>query len=121
MDAFDAAGLGESDGIGWIFSIERYDQAAYEEYLKYDFSGRYVFAKDDEWYYCRCIPTDVRFYPTGNDADEDRWIELNEKLVPAVMADFLERNSLESLSKRIIAKNGKKYNQGKRQESRGIL
>ena len=96
VEAFDKNGDG-SDGMGWIFSIERYDQAAYEDYLKYDFSGRYVFAKDDEWYYCRCIPTDVRFYPTGNKEDEERWLELNEDLVPAVMDDFITRNSLEAL------------------------
>ena len=98
VEAFEAAGLGENDGMGWIFSIVRYDRAEYEDYRNQDHSGRSVFAKDDVWYYCCCTPTDERFYPTGNASDQQRWDVLNSALVSEVMTDFIERNQLEPVN-----------------------
>ena len=98
VEAFSAAGLGEDDSVGWIFSIVRFDQAEYEAYLSHDHSGQAVFAKDDMWYYCRLMPTDVRFYPTGNGSDQQRWEVLNSVLVSEVMTDFIERNDLQPVN-----------------------
>lgn len=91
-EAFAAADLGENDDMGWLFSLVRWDQARYEEYLGEDGSGINVFAQDDTWYYVCVQPTDVTFYPTGDKADQERWVVLNNTLAAVVKADFVTRN-----------------------------
>ena len=58
--SYEAAG--EDLEMGWICSLARYDQAAFEESLTADNSGRHFFARGDGWYYAVLTPTDVRFY-----------------------------------------------------------
>lgn len=91
--AFAAAGVGENDSMGLLFSIVRWDQARYEEYLGEDSSGADVFARDDTWYYVCVRFTDSTFWPTGDGADETRWEVLLTELPEAVKADFVARNS----------------------------
>ncbi len=86
---------------GYIFSIMRYSEARYEQFLGSDGSGESFFAKDDTYYYCWFTPTDVQFYyegahegDLGTDSDEWKaWRELNEKC-EAIRDDFIARNNL---------------------------
>lgn len=57
-----AGGTGGTEGMGWIFSMTRYDQIDFEQSLTEDNSGRSFFARGDGWYYACLTPTDVRFY-----------------------------------------------------------
>lgn len=93
-EAFAAAGVGEDDSMGLLFSLVRWDQARYEEYLGEDGSGADVFARDDTWYYVCVQPTDSTFYPTGDMADQERWEELLTELPATVKADFVTRNDV---------------------------
>ena len=67
VDAARAAGM-EFDGAGWLFGIERIDEAALQDLLCYtDLSGTEVFAKDGQGrYYLYCHPTDVRYVRENN-------------------------------------------------------
>lgn len=97
-EAFDAAGLGEDEWMGWLFTILRWDQAQYQQYLTEDGSGVDVFGKDDSNYYVCLQATDSTFYPTGNMEDQQRWEVLYTNLREEVKADCIARNQLESLS-----------------------
>jgi|GEM_PF-792793 len=91
----------DDTGLGWLFSIIRYDRVQYEQYLCADGSGLYFFAKNDEWYYGESHATDVRYYRTGDkyfDEDErSQWDALNV-LAVSILYDFVERNDLTSYS-----------------------
>ncbi len=83
------------DALGWIFSIQRYTAEEYEQYYRNSYSRQYVFAKDDTYYYCVLIPTDVQFPDPTNAAiiEELRNIELNK-----ITEDMIARNSLTAYS-----------------------
>ena len=53
----------DSSYAGFIFSIVRYTQAQYEQFLCSDGSGQSFFAKDNTYYYGWIVPTDVQFLP----------------------------------------------------------
>ena len=95
VEAYRASGQQEDPGVGFLFSITRMDRVALERLLCADHSGCRVFAQDENWYYCLVIPTDVRFYPTGDEADLERWEELSSRLPAQVQEEFLLRNALE--------------------------
>lgn len=96
--AFAAAGVGEDDSMGWIFSIVRRDQAWYDENVSSLFLGDERFAYDGTWYYCCIQSSDSTFYPTGDMADQERWEELWTTMVEEIKADFITRNSLMDLN-----------------------
>lgn len=87
-----------SGGLGWLFSLVRYDQAQYEQYLNGSHDGRSVFARDGEWYYCYATATDARFYSGGDELPFEetlaQWEMLNDQVCPSVRDNFIERNGL---------------------------
>ena len=96
VDAARAAGM-EFDGAGWLFGIERIDEAALQDLLCYtDLSGTEVFAKDGQGrYYLYCHPTDVRYVRENNEAmaaDQEIWSALNEWAWTTVRETFLREN-----------------------------
>lgn len=90
------ADFGEKGG-GWLFSINRLDQAQYEEYIGYDPAGASAFARDDEYYYLWLTATDVQFYRSGiaNYTVElmQPWNDLYTE-TEKIRDDFLQRNHL---------------------------
>lgn len=84
------------DGAGWLFGIARVDEAARQELLCYDMSGRELFARDsDGQYYVFCHPTDVRYVREDNEAmarDQEQWSQLNEWAWSSVRESFLAEN-----------------------------
>lgn len=88
-------------GIGWLFSLVRYDRTAYERWLCADGSGLSFFATDGTWYYGLCLPTDVRYYPSGDEStaeqEQAEWLRLST-LGDAVAEDFVTRNGLTAYS-----------------------
>jgi beta-lactamase regulating signal transducer with metallopeptidase domain len=97
VEAAAADGLDDS-GLGWLFSIVRYDLVRYERYLCADGSGLSFFAKDNEWYYGYHTASDVRFYRSGDgysdQAARAQWDLLNNQMGPSVRDDFVVRNHL---------------------------
>ena len=85
-------------GLGWLFSLLRYDQEQYEQYLNGSHDGRSVFAQDGEWYYCYTTATDARFYFGGGKLPIEealaQWEMLNDQVCPSIRDDFIERNGL---------------------------
>lgn len=92
-----AGGTGGIDGMGWLFSIVRYDQIAFEQSLGLDNSGRSFFARGDGWYYACLFPTDVRYYSEEADQTEALavWEGTNRRLPEEFLPDFTARNGLE--------------------------
>ena len=96
VEAAKAAGM-DYDGAGWLFGIERIDEAALQDLLCYtDLSGTEVFAKDAEGrYYVYCHPTDVRYVRASSEAmaaDQEIWTALNEWAWTTVRETFLREN-----------------------------
>ena len=88
-------------GIGWLFSLVQYDRTQYERWLCEDGSGRSFFATDGTWYYGLCLPTDVRYYPSGDpgtaEQEQAEWLRLCD-LGQRVADDFVRRNGLTAYS-----------------------
>ena len=79
-------------GAGWLFSIVRYNQAQYEQYLSGgDAPGRFFFAKDDTYYYGYFRPTDVQHFDQN---DMVIFNDLKYNLGDFVRQDILTRNNL---------------------------
>lgn len=98
--SYEAAGGGDTD-MGWLFTLVRWDQATYEQYLISDGSGVTPFGYRDGWYYVWLTASDVRFYSNSQDeaviqAEEAEWTNLNKRLPEEVRPDFLARNGLEA-------------------------
>lgn len=98
--SYEAAGGGDTD-LGWLFSLARWDQATYEQYLISDGSGVKPFARGDGWYYVWLFASDVRFYSDAQDQatleeQSKAWETLNSRLPKEVKADFIARNGLEA-------------------------
>lgn len=95
--SYEAGGGGGIEGMGWLFSIARYDQVEFEQTLGLDNSGLRFFARGDGWYYACLTPTDVRFYSESEDQRSELavWEELNRRLPGEVLPDFTARNGLE--------------------------
>lgn len=95
------ADFGSAEGLGFLFGIELLDQLGFEELVQYDFSGCSVFARDDTHYYAMTYPTDVQFYRSGGNYDEDLadWEALNT-LGTAVCQDIIDQNGLTPYSQR---------------------
>ena len=96
VEAAKAAGM-NYDGAGWLFSIDRIDEAALHSLLsETDLSGTEVFAKDDQGrYYLYCHPTDVRYVRENNEAmaaDQETWTALNEWAWNSVREAILQEN-----------------------------
>ena len=92
----------ESDGIGWLFSVNEITEDALHEALCYDMSGAEVFAKGaDGQYYMYCRPTDVRLVREDYNDQESiqQWTALNEWAATAPNT-FLAENSGLSAEKR---------------------
>ena len=124
VEAAKATGM-DYEGAGWLFSIERIDEATLRDLLcNTDLSGTEVFARDDLGrYYLYCHPTDVRYVREDNDAmaaDQEIWTGLNEWAWTRVRETFLRENpeliaetrgstSLELSLARIAYKSGTHY------------
>lgn len=88
------------DGIGWLFSVRKTDEAGYINTITSDMSGVDVIGKDAAGnYYLLCTPTDVRFeredmsnYNTGSE-DFQQWSKLCE-WAASVKTSFCEDNGL---------------------------
>lgn len=95
--------IGEDSYMGFLFSIVRYTQAQYEQFLCSDGSGLNFFAKDAMYYYGWATATDVQFYRSGSmtintdSYDWKVWNELNENLT-VIKGDFIARNRLTAYS-----------------------
>jgi len=77
---------------GYLFSIVRYDQAQYEQYLcKGKMYGRFFFARDDTYYYGYFCPIDAQHF---DKSDMDVFNNLKENLGEFVMQDMIARNGL---------------------------
>lgn len=98
--SYEAGGNGGIEGMGWLFSIARYDQVAFEQTLGQDNSGLSFFARGDGWYYACLTPTDVRFY--SEEVDQTHalaiWEKLNRRLPEEALPDFIARNGLEEFT-----------------------
>lgn len=94
---------GEGYYMGFLFSIVRYTQAQYEQFLCSDGSGLNFFAKDDTYYYGWETFTDVQFYRSGNmtinteSDDWKAWATLYDSL-SVIKGDFITRNRLTAYS-----------------------
>lgn len=124
VEAAKATGM-DYEGAGWLFSIERIDEATLRDLLcNTDLSGTEVFARDDLGrYYLYRHPTDVRYVREDNDsmaADQGTWTALNEWAWNNVRETFLRENpeliaetrgstSLELSLARIAYKSGTHY------------
>lgn len=124
VEAAKATGM-DFDGAGWLFSIERIDEAALRDLLcNTDLSGREVFARDAQGrYYLYCHPTDVRYVRESSEAmaaDQETWTALNEWAWTDVRETFLRENpeliaetrgstSLELSLARIAYESGTRY------------
>jgi len=102
--SFEAARAKFTDGYaGRIFSIVRYTQAQYEQFLSSDGSGQSFFARDDTYYYGWFIPTDLQLYYEGSldpeSAEYKEWLELNEKCT-SIKDDFIACNKLTAYNDR---------------------
>ena len=113
------------EGAGWLFSIERIDEAALQDLLcNTDLSGTEVFARDAQGrYYLYCHPTDVRYVRENNEAmaaDQETWTALNRWAWKSVRETFLRENpeliadtrgstSLELSLAQIAYKSGTRY------------
>ena len=96
VEAAKATGM-DYEGAGWLFSIERIDEATLRDLLcNTDLSGTEVFARDDLGrYYLYRHPTDVRYVRGNNDAmaaDQGTWTALNEWAWSNVRETFLREN-----------------------------
>ena len=76
-------------GMGLLFSIIRYTEVQYEQFLSSDGSGQSFFAKDDTHYYGFFFPTDVQA-PDDHAAYE----ELLSSVGDFVKNNFIQRNRL---------------------------
>ena len=97
IEAAEAMGEEETEGIGELFRIIRVSENRLHELLCGDMSGIQIFAKDEEGkYYLFCTPTDVRYMRETNEKmDEDiaQWTELNEWVHGELINEILDRNS----------------------------
>lgn len=113
------------EGAGWLFSIERIDEAALQDLMcNTDLYGTEVFARDaQDRYYLYCHPTDVRYVRENNEAmaaDQETWTALNGWDWKSVRETFLRENpeliadtrgstSLELSLAQIAYKSGTRY------------
>ncbi|MEA4848640.1 MAG: M56 family metallopeptidase [Clostridiaceae bacterium] len=81
------------EGTGWLFSITRYTEAQYEQFLCSDGSGQSFFAKDDKYYYGFFFATDVQ----ATD-DYEAFSKLFSDVGDFVKSDMISRNGLNSYS-----------------------
>ena len=96
VEAAKATGM-DYEGAGWLFSIERIDEATLRDLLcNTDLSGTEVFARDDLGrYYLYRHPTDVRYVRGDNEAmaaDQEIWTALNQWAWNSVRETFLREN-----------------------------
>ncbi|HAL62898.1 MAG TPA: hypothetical protein DCO93_00475 [Clostridiales bacterium] len=97
IEAAEAMGEEETEGIGELFRIIRVSENRLHELLCGDMPGIQAFAKDEEGrYYLFCTPTDVRYVRETNEAmneDIDQWTELNEWANGELINEILDKNS----------------------------
>lgn len=85
------------EGGGFLFAIDRLNQAQYEEYITYEPAGSSAFARDDEYYYLWVVATDVQFYRSDMETYTEEsmlpWNDLFAK-TDEIKEDFIVRNHL---------------------------
>ena len=116
--SYEAAGGGDTD-MGWLFTLARWDQATYEQYLISDGSGVQPFGYGDGWYYVWLFASDVRFYSDAQDQaaleeQSNAWETLNSRLPEEVKADFIARNGLEAYDNSMYFHDGYLWESGHR-------
>lgn len=82
------------NGMGFLFSVDRFTQAQYELFLGSDGSGRSFFARDDAYYYGFFIATDVQTMPE----DSENFKKLLSAVGDYVKRDMITRHSLTAYS-----------------------
>ena len=80
-------------GAGFLFSIARYAEAQYEQFLCSDGSGQSFFAKDGEYYYGFFFATDVQAPD-----DYEAFSQLFKDVGDFVKSDMISRNGLTAYS-----------------------
>ena len=92
--------LGDSRGMGFLFGITMLEGQAYQEWLREDFPGYTLFARDEAGhYFFRVEPTDVRFYRSDyTTADSSDWNTLSALAVPTC-EQFITANGLISCTR----------------------
>ncbi len=80
-------------GMGYLFSIVRYTQAQYEQFLTSDGSGQTFFAKDGNYYYGFFFATDVQAPD-----DHEGFAALFSAVGDYVKSDVIARNHLTAYS-----------------------
>jgi len=81
------------EGMGFLFSIVRYTEAQYEQFLSSDGSGQSFFAKDETSYYGFFFATDVQAPD-----DYEAFSKLFSAIGDYVKSDMITRNGLTSYS-----------------------
>ncbi|HOM43610.1 MAG TPA: hypothetical protein PK481_08765, partial [Bacillota bacterium] len=81
------------EGMGFLFSISRYTEAQYEQFLCSDGSGQSFFAKDGEYYYGFFFATDVQ-----SPDDYEAFSKLFSEVGGFVKSDMISRNGLTAYS-----------------------
>lgn len=82
-------------GLGWIFSIQRYTEEEFLPLYLNSPSRQYVFAKDDSYYYCVLLPSDVQSEHPGISAFME---DIRTNKLSPILSDMIERNGWESFS-----------------------
>ncbi len=77
------------EGLGWLFSIVRYTEAQYEQFLCSDRSGQSFFAKDAKYHYGFFHATDVQAPD-----DYESFSQLFDAVAGFVKNDIIVRNGL---------------------------
>ena len=97
VDAAEAMGEEDTEGIGELFRIIRVSEERLHELLCGDMSGMQAFAKDEDGnYYLFCTPTDVRYVRETNEKmteDAHEWTELNEWARGELLEEILDKNT----------------------------
>lgn len=94
--------MGEDVHMGFLFSIARYTQKQYEQFLGSDGSGQSFFARDDTYYYGYFTATDVQYYRSDGMivTESDDWKAWEElyRMGGLVTTDMIARNGLTAYS-----------------------
>ncbi len=83
------------DGLGWICSIQRYNEEEYEQFYLYSSARQSVFARDEDYYYCVLLPTDVQFSDPETAAIIE---ELRNEQLGNILDDMIARNGWQACS-----------------------
>ena len=79
------------NGLGWLFSICRYNWSQYQEKYLYSESRQYIFARDDTFFYCALFPSDMQ---TSDTVVHEYMEDIRYNEAEYVFEDMITRNNL---------------------------